>query len=151
LDGFKNAGFIYVKNHGIPKEQIAEVFAQSAKFFELPRQKKDALAWYSPEANRGYSAPGLEKVSMADVEDVQALREAVPDLKESIEIGRDDEPHFPNMWPPLEEGNDWPQQFRSISYEFFQTCKQLHMELMRAIAVAIGLDEGWFDSFTDAG
>jgi isopenicillin N synthase-like dioxygenase len=88
---------------------------------------------------------------MADVEDVQALREAIPDLKESIEIGRDDEPNFPNMWPPLEEGNDWPQEFRTVATTFFQTCKVLHMQVMRAIAVAIGLDETWFDSFTDAG
>jgi isopenicillin N synthase-like dioxygenase len=151
LDGFKNAGFIYIKNHGISTETIAGVFGQSAKFFELPMPKKNALAWYSPEANRGYSAPGLEKVSMADVEDVQALREAVPDLKESIEIGRDNEPKFPNMWPPLEEGTDWPQQFRQVTTDFFDTCKELHMQLMRAIAVAFGMDESWFDSFTDGG
>lgn len=50
------------------------------------------MSWYSPEANRGYTAHGREKVTqLVDKDAVEALRAAVPDLKESLEIGRDDE------------------------------------------------------------
>jgi isopenicillin N synthase-like dioxygenase len=131
---------------------VSDVFDKSAQFFALPQPKKDELAWYSAAANRGYTAYGREKVSMNGVEDVAALREAIPDLKESIEIGRDDEPEHPNMWPQSEDGTDkWPSEFRNITTDFFSTCKTLHMQVMRSVAVGLGIESSWFDDFTDGG
>jgi isopenicillin N synthase-like dioxygenase len=151
LSGFQNAGFIYLKNHGIPPSQRADVFANSAKFFARPQKQKDALEWYSPEANRGYTAQGREKVTdLEEAGDVAALREAIPDLKESLEIGRDNEPGLPNMWPPV-EGDEEAKVFKETMLKFHDTCKELHMQLMRAIALGMGIDESWFDSFTDVG
>ena len=90
---------------------------------------------------------------MADIEDVAALREANPDLKESLEIGRDDEPEYPNMWPTQPQNGDdkWPTEFRSSMKGFFETCKNLHMEVMRSIAVGLAIDDTWFDDYTDQG
>lgn len=34
---------------------------------------------------------------------------------------------------------------------FFAQCKQLHIELMRAIAVGMGIQESYFDAYTDVG
>jgi len=151
VKGFQTAGFIYLKNHGIPREQVSHVFGQSARFFAQSQPNKDALAWYSAEANRGYVTHGREKVSMAD-DDVEALRQAAPDLKESLEIGRDDEPQFPNMWPPQDESSDsWPSEFKASMLKFFTDCKQLHMQVMRSMAVGLGIEESWFDGYTDAG
>lgn len=76
------------------------------------------------------------------------MRKIVPDLKESMEIGRDDQPETPNMWP---SGDDAAVEFRKEMVAFFDTCKELHQQVMRAIALGIGIDETWFDSFTDAG
>ncbi len=59
LNAFKNFGFLYLANHGIPKDQLNQVFGQSKRFFDLPMAEKDKLSWKSPEANRGYVAPGL--------------------------------------------------------------------------------------------
>ena len=152
VKGFRTAGFIYIKNHGINKDHVANVFSQSAQFFAIPLSEKDKLAWYSAEANRGYTAHGREKVSMSDVEDVAALREANPDLKESLEIGRDDEPEYPNMWPAQDsEVNQWPTKFRNTMNSFFGECKHFHMMVMRSIAVGLGIEEKWFDEFTDQG
>ncbi|KAF2670300.1 Clavaminate synthase-like protein [Microthyrium microscopicum] len=151
VNGFRNAGFIYLKNHGISPAAVASVFGQSAKFFQLPQDQKDKLAWYSAEANRGYTAHGREKVSMADVEDVDALRESNPDLKESLEIGRDDEPQFPNMWPPQEGESQWPTEFRKETMGFFEQCKEMHRLVMSSIAVGLGIGETWFDGFTSDG
>jgi isopenicillin N synthase-like dioxygenase len=150
VHGFRNAGFVYLKNHGIPKDQIDAVFAHSAKFFALPQAEKDALAWYDAAANRGYTTLGREKTSMADEPDVAALREAIPDLKESLEIGRDDQPDLPNMWPPQTD-DQWAAEFKSTMKEFFSRCNMFHMEVMRCIAVGLGIDEHWFDAYTDAG
>ncbi|KAF2201010.1 Clavaminate synthase-like protein [Delitschia confertaspora ATCC 74209] len=149
LHGFQNAGFIYLKNHGIPPSTVSTVFDHSAKFFKRPQEQKDGLRWYSPEANRGYVAQGREKVTdLEDHDAIEALRKSIPDLKESMEIGRDDEPGRPNMWP---EGDEEAKEFRQQMMNFFDTCKGLHMQVMRAVALGLGIDESWFDSFTDGG
>ncbi|KAF2686776.1 Clavaminate synthase-like protein [Lentithecium fluviatile CBS 122367] len=151
LDGFQNAGFVYLKNHGISPADVSSVFANSARFFARSQEQKDALAWYSPEANRGYSAQGREKVTdLEEAGDVGKLREAVPDLKESLEIGREGEEGMPNMWPPT-EGDEDAKVFKEVMQKFHGTCKELHVHLMRAIALGMGIDETWFDGFTDGG
>ena len=150
LSGFQKAGFIYLKNHGITPTTLNEVFSQSAKFFARPQQQKDELEWYSPEANRGYTAHGREKVTQIEnKDDVEALRAQNPDLKESLEIGRDDEPGLPNMWPDKfdEAGNE----FKDVMKAFHDRCKGLHMEVMRAVALGMGIEESWFDAYADRG
>lgn len=150
LSGFQQAGFIYLKNHGIPRARVSRIFASSAAFFARPQPQKDALAWYSPEANRGYTAHGREKVTqLVDNGDVEALRAAVPDLKESFEIGREGEEGLPNMWP--NRFDDEGQAFKDVMLEFFDRCKDLHMQVMRAVAMGLGIEEAWFDGFTDGG
>ncbi|KAM0436839.1 hypothetical protein ACHAPT_002552 [Fusarium lateritium] len=149
LHGFQTAGFIYLKNHDIPAQSLQRAYALSARFFDQPMDKKLDLSWTTPEANRGYSAPGREKVTqLSDIREVDKMRTAAPDLKESYEIGREDEPGHPNQWPK-EEGD--LLDFRSDMLEFHRQCKGLHVEVMRAIAVGMGLGESFFDSFTDVG
>lgn len=140
-----------MKNHGISSSDVATVFANSAKFFARSKEEKDNLAWYSPEANRGYTAQGREKVTdLEELGDVAELRNSIPDLKESIEIGREGEKGMPNMWPPT-EGDDDAKVFKEVMTKFHDTCKNLHIELMRAIALGMGIKESWFDGFTDVG
>lgn len=88
---------------------------------------------------------------LAERGDVEALRQAVPDLKESLEIGREGEEGCPNMWLPEEVDGGWGGRFKSEMLGFFQQCKGLHMEIMRAIAAGLGIDGDWFDSYTDRG
>ncbi|KNG45521.1 thymine dioxygenase [Stemphylium lycopersici] len=149
LKGFQNAGFVYLKNHGIPPSTVSTVFSHSAKFFARPKEQKDKLAWYSAAANRGYVTQGREKLVVLEETGTEAeMRALVPDLKESMEIGRDDQPETPNMWP---SGDEAAKEFREQMMGFFETCKGLHMQVMRAIALGMGIEETWFDSFTDAG
>ncbi|KAH8156328.1 hypothetical protein CIB48_g11921 [Xylaria polymorpha] len=149
LHGFQTAGFIYLKGLPISLEYRKHIFETSAKYFRLPIETKMSHCWTTPEANRGYSAPGREKTTtLIDPADVKKLRDAVPDLKESLEIGREGEPGHPNHWP-IEEGE--LVGFKKIMVDFHDKCKYLHTEVMRAIAVGLGIDEHWFDSFTDVG
>lgn len=108
-----------------------------------------AVVWTTPEANRGYSAPGREKVSeLMDIGGIGKERTAAPDLKESYEIGREGEQDHPNQWPAEKGPVDG---FKSHMVGFFDQCKNMHMEVMRAIAVGMGLDEGFFDKHVDVG
>ena len=69
-------------------------------------------------------------------------------MKESFEIGREGEDGLPNNWPSGDEAGD---RFREFMIGFHGECKELHIEVMRAIAVGMGLEEGYFDSYTDVG
>ncbi|KAK2591850.1 hypothetical protein QQS21_010459 [Conoideocrella luteorostrata] len=149
LRGFQTAGFIYLKNHPISPDVLKHTFSRSADFFALDDDTKLRLNWTTPDANRGYSSPGREKVSqLVDIADVEKVRNAAPDLKESLEIGRDTDPKFPNQWPAEEGGL---KGFRPDMVEFFAKCQALHVEVMRAIALGMELGEGFFDRFVDAG
>jgi isopenicillin N synthase-like dioxygenase len=122
----------------------------SANLFRLPLETKMDSCWTTPQANRGYSAPGREKVSAAQMEldEVKKLRDANPDIKESWEIGREGEPDHPNQWP-AESGD--VVGFKETMLAFHGKCKEMHTEVMRAIAVGMDLDEKFFDNFTDVG
>ncbi|KAK3682695.1 hypothetical protein B0T22DRAFT_484730 [Podospora appendiculata] len=149
LEGFQTAGFIYLKNIPITAETRSHVFGTSAKLFRLPLEEKLSYGWTTPEANRGYSAPGREKVTqLTDIAEVEKVRNSAPDIKESFEIGRDDEAGHPNQWP-AEEGE--LVGFKSTMKDFFDQCKELHVEVMRAIAVGMKLEPGHFDSYVDVG
>jgi non-haem dioxygenase in morphine synthesis N-terminal len=90
LEGFTSSGFIYLSNAGIDGDTVSNTFAWSKKFFALPTEEKLKLAWETPESNRGYVAPGREKVStLLDQDEIGKLRSSNPDLKESMEIGKE--------------------------------------------------------------
>ena len=138
-----------MKNIPVTPETRKHVFDTSAKFFRLPQDTKLAHGWTTPEANRGYSAPGREKVTqLKDIADVAKLKEGNPDIKESFEIGRESDEDHPNQWPPEEEEL---VGFKSTMLDFFEQCKAIHIEVMRAIAVGMDLDSGFFDNFVDVG
>ncbi|EWC48163.1 hypothetical protein DRE_02267 [Drechslerella stenobrocha 248] len=148
LDGFRGSGFVYLKNHGISEDTVAKVFAQSASFFSRPPEEKDQLAWTTPQANRGYAAPGREKTSLiTDADRVEKLIAESPDLKETFEIGRENVPGHPNQWPDKIDADG--AKFTETMQGFFGTCQNLHMKVMSSIALGMGLDESYFDEYTD--
>lgn len=151
LSGFQNAGFIYLRNHSIEKSTLRTIFADSAAFFKRSEEQKEALSWTTPQANRGYSGPGREKVTnLTDKDEIAKEREEHGvDLKESIEIGLDSDPLHDNHWPDQfdEEG----KVFKQHMLAFFDQCKEMHVLVMRAIAIGMGLEETWFDRFCDVG
>ncbi|TAQ87427.1 hypothetical protein B7494_g4252 [Chlorociboria aeruginascens] len=146
LHGFQTAGFIYLSSHPIPLPTIASAFRTSSQFFDRPLSYKETLAWTTPESNRGYVTTGREKTSaLTSRAAVAALKAQAPDLKESYEIGREGEEGKPNNWPSGDEA------FTEEMKRFFGLCKDFHVEVMRAIAVGMGLPEAYFDAYTDVG
>jgi len=90
LEGFKSSGFVYLCNTGLPSGAVSNVFSWSKRFFDLSTEEKKKLAWETPESNRGYVAPGREKVSrLLNQEEIEKIRASNPDLKESMEIGKE--------------------------------------------------------------
>ncbi|KAJ5089526.1 hypothetical protein N7532_008210 [Penicillium argentinense] len=137
----KRVGFVYIVNHSLPEHQIDEAFKWSLRFFDLPQEEK--LKAPHPEGwavHRGYSWPGLEKVSQAisadnDQERAQQLRE-VPDIKESYDIGSDENSTQPNQWIPDEA----LPGFRQFMTQFYWDCFRVGGEILQALAVGMGLE-----------
>ncbi|RDW63020.1 isopenicillin N synthase family dioxygenase [Aspergillus mulundensis] len=145
VDAFKNSGFLYLKDHGIPPSVTSKVFKSSASFFGRSQDQKDTLGWTTPQANRGYVRTGREKLSTVD----RQTDRTIPDMKETMEIGREGVEGLPNRWPDHldDEGKD----FKETMLEFFEKCKELHIKVMQAIALGMSLPVHFFDEYVDNG
>ncbi|KAJ5527290.1 hypothetical protein N7513_011449 [Penicillium frequentans] len=145
-NAFKTSGFLYLKAHGIPPSIVSRVFTSSSRFFSRPQ------IWAGLPHSRtvvtsqpgGRSSPPLE-----ETEGISTLRGSAPDLKETLEIGREGVDGLPNRWPDHldDEGKD----FKETMLSFFETCKNLHRQIMSAIALGMNLPEHFFDDFVNEG
>jgi hypothetical protein len=78
---------------------------------------QDKLAWDNPRSNRGYIKVGREDVTQSsDAIETAELYDKPPDMKESMEIGRDWDRTWRNHWP---QASDAPG-FKQTMLEFFQ-------------------------------
>lgn len=91
-DACREVGFVYVVNHGLSPELLEEAFGWTKKLFDLNlEQKMQAPHPDGSAVHRGYSWPGLEKVSnvMSEKEDdaelAQSLRQ-VTDCKVTTDL-----------------------------------------------------------------
>lgn len=127
---------------------VSKVFASSARFFNRPQNEKDSLAWTTPQSNRGYVSIGREKLATLDeTSEIGTRRESIPDLKETMEIGREGIEGLPNRWP--DNFDDEGKEFKETMLSFFDMCDTLHSQIMRAIALGMNLPEHFFDKYTD--
>ncbi|KAH9936297.1 thymine dioxygenase [Fomitopsis serialis] len=143
IESFKAIGFVYVVNHGLPKEKIDDMFGWSKQFFALPLETK-MLAPHPPSGKhpRGYSPPGLEKVSqhVYDENELDKIRTRAPDVKESYEVGREDDP-MANIWLP----DGMLPGFKEASLDFFWTCREVQLTILRALSLGLNLEEDYLE------
>ena len=167
LDGFTSAGFVYLGHTGITPKTVSNVFDWSKRFFDLPMEEKLKLAWDTPESNRGYVVPGREKVSnLLDEKEIDEIRAVNPDLKESMEIGKEPSDNYQVFLFKIGAltKNKWPEilpRFRFEMMEFYnvciplniyillENCHKFHLEILSAIAIGLGLSPRYFDNFCD--
>lgn len=97
---------------------------------------------------------GREKVTdITDEGDARELRESNPDLKETMDLGRESEAGFPNPWPDRYDTgtDDSGAEFRREVLRFWELCNGLNQRVMRCLAVGMGYEERFFDEFTSGG
>lgn len=138
----QEVGFVYITNHDVPKAALDRAFEVSKAFYDLPQE--DKLKAPHPEGwsvHRGYSWPGLEKVSEtisgANDEDTVSKLRTVQDFKESYEVGSENNLEQPNVWPPSEVLPEW----RPTMQSFYWTCFAAAKTILKALALGIGLPE----------
>ncbi|MBV8412740.1 MAG: isopenicillin N synthase family oxygenase [Alphaproteobacteria bacterium] len=142
-------GFLLVCGHAVPYSLVEDMRRVSTAFFDLPLEEK-LLYRMPPDRYRGYIAYGNEALAYSLDE------KTPPDLKESFSIGPVDVPDdayhraatpanffAPNMWP------DRLIAFRTAWTDYYLGMEELAATLMRIFALALGMDEHFFDDKID--
>ena len=135
---FRDIGFVTLQHHELASQDVDETFRWSEKFFALPADiKKQAPHPPGHTHHRGWSAMGQEKLSqhIFDEAELQQLKD-VAEIKETFESGNTIDDMQPNIWLP----EDKLPGFRSHMEHFFKKCAQLVSQILRALAIALDLD-----------
>ncbi|NIE73670.1 isopenicillin N synthase family oxygenase [Pantoea sp. Tr-811] len=130
----ENIGFLYIKNHGVPKSLIEDAYRLTAELFALPAEEKEKLSIvHHGEVFRGYIPMYTENA------DPQNTR----DRKEAYDLGKhyDEVSRFfgPNPIPPTIAG------FREVFELYHEHMMRLARKLISAIALSLDLPPDYFE------
>lgn len=135
LQACQEAGFVYVRNHGIPARVIADARTAAWAFFALPDAAKRTVQ-VSPH-HRGWLASGGAR--MAD--DVPADRKESfvwGDHYDAAEDAADHSLRGPNQWPAH------PPDLERHAAAWFDHAQRLARCLLRGLAIALDVDGDQF-------
>lgn len=139
---YEDVGFVAVKNHGISDELIADLYKNVQQFFSLPSQKKKGYEIPELAGQRGYTSFGKEHAKGSDA----------PDLKEFFQFGQMVPASHPlkGEYPDNVEVDE-VADFNPTLEKAYRAFEKSGKELLRAIALYLGLKEAYFDEFVDEG
>ena len=137
----ENVGFIYITGHTIPPGDLKAAFAQLEAFFNQPLEEKMRYDIHALERHRGYVPFGGLNADPhakgADIQEGYEIGLEVPTSDE--EYKRGNMMYGPNVWPQK------PPQFGEVVYNYFDQVQALGRTLFRGFALALDLDETWFE------
>jgi isopenicillin N synthase-like dioxygenase len=120
-EAFEDFGFIYLKNHGVSRSVVDELFTQGIAFFDLSQPVKAKTGGY-----RGSGLSGLDPTRPTDV-------------KERFRAPYDSHPP-PGYWP------ERPLKFRAAISVFHEAGLLVLRRVMHGVALSLGLPEEYFDA-----
>jgi isopenicillin N synthase-like dioxygenase len=141
---FREYGFVSVRGHTIGRALLEPAYGAVRRLFALPDGVKRSYQLAGAAGARGYTPFRTEK----------AKDQSAPDLKEFWHVGRelDDSARDPlharmlqNLWPP-----EVPELKPSL-LALYRALDALGAELLRAIALDLGLAPTFFDDKVDHG
>ena len=145
-----DSGFIVVTSHGLDGAVLESADRAARDFFALPLPARQALRSDLDGSFRGYIGIGDETVSYT----LDAA--APPDLKESFVMGRPgvggDAYVTEGLGRLAFASNRWPAELSALRPALeacYAAFEELGHDLVRLSALALGLDETWFDDKFD--
>jgi isopenicillin N synthase-like dioxygenase len=140
----RGPGFLVIKNHGVSADLIADMFAKADAFFALPASEKAKISIDKSPHNRGYAGTGSEALDE---------KSGKMDQKEAFNMAMDFAPDDPRVLAkmPFRGSNMWPDLpgFKETFSTYFDQVLALGVDLHRAIALDLGLDEHFFEGHFD--
>lgn len=130
-------GFMTVHNTPISVARAQEVLAAYHAFFALPAAQKAAYDMAQTGSNRGWGAPGSERVdpnANPDYKQVFDCGLALPEGDPLAEMSC----YAPNLWP------DAPANFATVLEAYYAQSTAFALDLLCAIADAVGEDGTYF-------
>ena len=148
----RTIGFLLVTGHGVPDELVRRTEATGRAFFDLPEAEKRRLVSKDPNVYRGYYAVEASAVAYSRDD-----RVAPPDYREVFSINRVTidlaDPYYTcSLGQRIFAPNIWPEEIaglRETWTEYYHAMEKLAGALMRIFALALDLDEYWFDDKVD--
>lgn len=133
---YEEIGFVAVKNHGLSDAQSAKLYEKVQAFFNLPAEVKKKYEIEGLAGQRGYTSFGKE----------HAKGRNTGDLKEFWHFGQyvEDNDPIKKEYPDNVEVKELPE-FNTIGKEVYQTLEKAGKNMLRAIALYLGLEENYFD------
>jgi len=139
---YEDVGFVAVKNHGITDQTIEDLYSNTKEFFAQPEDLKKKYEIPGLAGQRGYTSFGKE----------HAKGSKAADLKEFFQFGQtvvDGDP-ISSEYPPNVTVTE-VTQFTPIFFKAYRSFEQSGSQLLRAIAIYLGLDEKYFDPYVHNG
>ena len=145
----EDVGFLVITGHGVSDEVVENIDAMSRAFFALPEEEK--MTYVGPAGVYRGLTPSQASALALSRED-----ESLPDLCELFTVNRFDDPEValraglregregffaPNIWPDPDRLPGFKEAFET----YYAVMEDLAAKLMRLMALALGLDEHWFD------
>jgi isopenicillin N synthase-like dioxygenase len=135
---YEEVGFVAVVNHGIPQTLIKKLYEQVEAFFSLTENQKKQYEKIELAGQRGYTSFGREHAKGFDA----------PDLKEFFQWGQFHA--HGQVYADNVEVAEWPQLIAEVR-EAFELLEYTGRQLLKAIALYLGLDENWFEPYVLGG
>lgn len=137
-------GFIYIKNHNVPQDVIDRIFNAGHDYFAISDEEKMKNHVTLSKNNRGYAAMLEENTDPT----------ARGDLHESYDTALDVPADDPDVLAGkvLYGPNQWPENmpdFRSAMETYHAEMLKLSGHLLHGFALALGLEETYFDTMVD--
>lgn len=141
-NAFEEVGFVSVKNHGVSQELIDAFYEAVKKFFAMSREDKKKYEKVELAGQRGYTSFGKETAKGYDA----------PDLKEFWQMGQivEGETLSKADYPDNLEVSEVPEFFE-LGQQLFKAFEGSARELLRAIAIHLGIGEFYFDKYIHNG
>jgi isopenicillin N synthase-like dioxygenase len=139
---YREVGFVAISGHGVPSSLIDDMYRTAQSFFALPTDVK--LSYERPEHSR---QRGYVKFGVEHAKDSEAA-----DLKEFWQVGQTDIPEGsdPADYPPNASVAQLPR-LEAQSNDLFRSLESVGRQMLRAIALHLGLEETYFESFVPGG
>lgn len=135
-------GFFTLYNTAISPDRMRQVLEVYRAFFKLPDTEKARVDMARTGANRGWGASGSEQVDP----------KANPDYKQFFDSGLPLSDGDPRSALPVYAQNRWPEtpeNFQTEIERYYREACAVAMDVLRAIAQAIGAPETYFDTAFD--